>query len=249
MPQNLVYSGGFGLHGKPVFFLAELEQHERYEDYDLYVSSKELARDLAAPPGMTQDKCVFIRKESLRRFIWEKIEESTWHKQENPLARALACYDFKNNPDSSLDKMTNTEADTILQHEIGEIKAGQLLGEDWEIMLANMPRSHAEIMARAIRDHIADAVSTLPQLLKNAEPAQMHFYFANLTSMRKVIFPSLMNAYKEWIDHNDLSAIKKLVGKAEKHWLSIAHSMLSLYKKHGEDSYPHMESLIKNNYL
>ena len=248
-PQGLVYSGGYGLYGKPVFFLAELEKHERYEDYSLYVSSRELARDLAAPPGMAQDKCVFIRRESLRRFIWEKVEESHWHKQENPLARALACYDFKNNPETSLDKMTDTEVDTILQHEIGEIKAGQLLGEDWEKMLADMPRSHAEIMARAIRDHIADALSTLPQLIKNAEPAQMHFYFANLSSMRKVLFPSLMDAYNEWIDHNDLSAIKKLINKSEKHWLGLAQSMIELYRKHGDDSYPRMESLIKSNYL
>ena len=145
--------------------------------------------------------------------------------------------------------MTDTEVDTILQHEIGEIKAGQLLGDDWEDMLANMPRSHAEIMARAVRDHIADAVSTLPQLIKNAEPAQMHFYFANLSSMRKVIFPSLMDAYKEWHEHNDLSPIKKLLGKAEKHWLTLAQSLMALYKKHGDDSYARMESLIKSNYL
>ena len=247
--QGLVYSGGYGLHGKPVFFLAELEQQKNYDDYTLYVSSRELARDLAAPPGMALDKCVFIRRESLRRFIWEKIEESHWHKQENPLARALAFYDFKNHPEESLDRMTDTEVDTILQHEIGEIKAGQLLGDDWEDMLANMPRSHAEIMARAIRDHIADTISTLPQLLKNDEPAQMHFYFANLGSMRKVIFPSLMDAYREWNEHNDLSPIRNLLQKAEKHWISLAQSMLALYKQYGDASYGRMEALIKSNYL
>ena len=247
--HGLVYSGGYGLYGKPVFFLAELEKQQQYDDYTLYVSSRELARDLAAPPGMAQDKCVFIRRESLRRFIWEKVEESHWHKQENPLARALAYYDFKNNPDTSLNRMTDIEVDTVLQHEIGEIKAGQLLGEQWEEMIANMPRSQAEFMARAIRDHIADALSTLPQLLKNTEPAQMHFYFANLSSMRKVIFPSLMTAYKEWVDHNDLSAIRNVIGKAEKHWITLAQSIMALYKKHGDKSYPHMESLIKSNYL
>jgi hypothetical protein len=247
--QGLVYSGGFGLHGKPVFFLAELEQQQHYDDYTLYVSSRELARDLAAPPGMSLDKCVFIRRESLRRFLWEKIEESAWYKNENALARALAFYDFKNQPEESLDRMTDTEVDTLLQHEIGEIKAGQLLGDEWENMLINMPRSQAEIMLRAVRDHMADALSTLPQMLKNAEPAQMHFYFANLGSMRKVIFPSLMDAYQQWHEHNDLSPIRKLVNKAETHWLTLAKSILALYKKHGEDSYPHMESLIKSNYL
>ena len=79
-PLGLVYSGGHGLYGKPVFFLAELEHQQQYDEYNLYVASRELARDLAAPPGMAQDKCVFIRRESLRRFIWEKVDEQSHRK-------------------------------------------------------------------------------------------------------------------------------------------------------------------------
>lgn len=244
-----VYSGGYGLYGKPVFFLAELEHMETLDDFTLYISSRELARDLAAPPGMVQDKCVFIRRESLRRFIWEKVEESSWHKQENPLARALACYDFNNHPDTSLEKMTDIEVDTVLHHEIGEIKAGQILGDDWEQMLTDLPRSQAEIMARAVRDNIADAISTLPKLINNAEAAQIHFYFANLSSMRKLIFPSLMNSYQDWLKNKNTSAIKKLINKAEKHWIDLAQSLIQLHKKHGNNCSAHMEALIKHNYF
>ncbi len=248
-PSGLVYSGGYGLYGKPVFFLAELERTEHLDDYTLYVSGHELARDLAAPPGMAQNKCVFIRRESLRRFIWEKYEESHWYNAENPLARALAFYDFKNQPQESLDKMTDTEIDTIIQHEIGEIMAGQLLSDEWENMVANLPHSQAEIMARAVRDHIADALSTLPELLKRDDPAQIHFYFANLSSMRKLIFPSLMSAYMEWLVDKDTSPIKKQINKAKKHWLNLAHSLMKLHKKYGNESHHHMELLIKSNYL
>lgn len=247
--QGLVYSGGYGLYGKPVFFLAELEEYQQLDDYTLYIANRELARDLSAPPGMIQDKCVFIRRESLRRFIWEKVEESSWHQQENPLARALACYDFKDRPDESLEKMTDSEVDTVLHHEIGEIKAGQILGDDWELMLSELPRSQAEIMARAIRDNIADAISTIPKLIDNSEAAQIHFYFANLSSMRKLIFPSLLDAYQEWLKNNNTSAIKQLLNKAEKHWIDLAQSLIQIHKKHGEQSHSHMEALIKNNYF
>ena len=247
--QDLVYSGGYGLYGKPVFFLAELEQSRQFDDYTLYISNRELARDLAAPPGMIQDRCVYIRRESLRRFIWEKVEESSWHKQENPLARALACYDFKNNPDESLEKMTDIEVDTVLHHEIGEIKAGQILGDDWEQMILALPRSQAEIMARAVRDNIADAISTLPKLIHNSEAAQIHFYFANLSSMRKLIFPSLMDSYQQWLKNKNTSSLKKLINKAEKHWIDLAQSLIQLHKKHGDDCPAHMEALIKNNYF
>lgn len=247
--QGLVYSGGYGLHGKPVFFLAELEDMRRFEDYTLYVSGNELARDLAAPPGMAQAQCIYIRKQSLQRFLWEKIEESQWHSQENPLARALASYDFKEQPDDSLNQMTDTEVDTIIHHEIGEIQAGQILGEEWEAMLADLPRSQAELMARAVRDHIADSLTTLPELIRNDHAPQIHFYFANLSSMRKLIFPSLMQAYSEWLVSPNYAALKKLVGRAKQHWIHIARDMLSLYRKHGSDASPHIESLIKSNYL
>jgi len=247
--HNLVYSGGFGMLGKPVFFLAELQRKQQYDDYTLYISSKELARDLAAPPGMVQEKNVFIRRESLRRFIWEKVEESEWYNDENPLARTLKCYDFKNNPDESLDKMTDAEVETVLHHEIGEIKAGQLLGTEWDDMIASLPRSQAELMSRAVRDNLADALSTLPMLMKDAEPASIHFYFANLDSMRKLIFPSIMNSYKEWLKAGDKSPIKNLINKSESHWLNISKSLMQIHKKHGDESFSHMEALINSNYL
>ncbi len=247
--EGLVYSGGYGSYGKPVFFLAELDSKTVYEDYTLFVAGHELARDVTAPPGMAQDKAVFIRRESLRRFIWEKLEESHWHQQENPLSRALGCYNFESQLHESLDKMTDMEVDTVLYHEIGEIRASQVLGGDWEEMLIQMPRSQSEFMARAIKDHLADALSTLPRLLENREPAQLHFYFANLSGMRKVLFPSLYDAYNQWISSNSLQPIKQLISQSEEHWANLANSLLELFEQHQQKSYPEMEVLVKNSYL
>ncbi len=247
--HQLVYSGGYGLYGKPVFFLGELIHKEVLDDYTLYISGKELARDLAAPPGMAQDKTVYIRRESLRRFIWEKFEESHWHKQENPLARALACYDFKSNPEASLEQMTDNEVDTVLHHEIGEIRAGKLLGDTWETMLMELPRSQAEIMARAIRDNMADLLSTLPHLLEKQEPAQLHFYFANISSMRKTIFPELMAGYRDWLENRNTRKLQSLLGEASEHWNTIAQQMLKIFEQQGKHAAPQIEALINSNTL
>ena len=247
VPQNMVYSGGYGMLGKPVFFLAELERKQVFDDYTLYVSGTELARDLAAPPGMLQEKNIFIRRESLTRFIWEKIEESEWYNDENPLARSLKYYDFKNKPDESLNTMTNAEIETVIHHEIGEIKAGQLLGNDWEDMIATLPRSQIELMARAVRDNLADAISTLPMLLQQDDDASLHFYFANLSSMRKLIFPSIMNCYNEWVKSGDKSPLKKLNNKSEKHWLKTSRELMTLHQK--KSNHKLMEDVINNNFL
>ncbi|VAW59752.1 hypothetical protein MNBD_GAMMA11-1161 [hydrothermal vent metagenome] len=247
--KQWVYSGGYGLYEKPVFFIGELIHTEQLDDYTLYITGRELARDLAAPFGMTQQKTIYIRRESLRRFIWEKLEESGWHTQENPLSRALACYDFGKQPEESLEKMTDNEVNTVLQHEIGEIQAGKILGSQWQEMLVNLPHSQAEIMARSVRDNIADMLSTLPALLEKNEKAQIHFYFANISSMRKMIFPSLAEAYKGWLDSENPLEFNNLISQATDHWIDIAEKMLALYRQHGDKTQNEIETLINSHYL
>ena len=247
--HKLIYSGGYASYGKPVFFLAELERKTVFEDYTLYIAGHELARDLTAPPGMASNKTIFIRKESLRRFIWEKFEESHWHKQENPLARALACYDFHNQPEQSLENMASMETDTVLHHEIGEIQASKVLGDAWDKMVMDMPRSQIEFMARAIKDHIADAVCTLPRLIENREDAQIHFYFANFTAMRKLLFPSLYEAYQVWQQQGSISALEELTERSKQHWTALASQMLDIFDASQVDGYSEMQVLIETNYL
>ena len=247
--NGLVYSGGYASHGKPVFFLAELEAEHQHDDYTLYVAGHELARDLSAPPGMASDKTIFIRKESLRRFIWEKFEESHWHKQANPLSRALNSYDFDKQPIEALDRMTDIETDTVVHHEIGEIMASKILGNTWNSMVMNMPRSQLEFMARAIKDHLADAISTLPKLIENPEPAQIHFYFANMTGMRKEIFPSLHDAYNTWVKQGSLNHLREKTEQSKQHWETLGKDLLDIFDASGNSSYDSMQRLISSRYL
>lgn len=247
--NKLVYSGGYGHYGKPVFFLADLESKTRFDDYTLYICGHEHARELAAPPGMSHNQTVFIRKESLKRFIWEKVEESHWYSKDNPLARALGHYDFTSAPEQSLEQMTSLEADTVLYHEIGEIQASRLLGDEWESMLMQMPRSQAEFMARAIKDHMADALSTLPRLVENNDASQIHFYFANLSGMRREIFPGLMEIYHAWKDSGNAALISDISSRSLEHWLSLAKTMLGEFAERGTGDLANLETLVRKNVL
>lgn len=88
-PYGLVYSGGIGRFGRPHFFLGELERRVDTPDYSLMVSGRELARDLTSPPAMTRDRVIYVRRESLRQMLWEKLESWRWHRPDNPLGRAF----------------------------------------------------------------------------------------------------------------------------------------------------------------
>jgi len=248
LKQGLVYSGGIGHKAKPHFFLAKLEREEKLNGYQILISSDEYARDLTSPPAMSQDKTIYIRRESFKRMVWEKIETWQWNKPENAMARAMQYYDFETNIESSLEHMTNNELESTVLHEIGEIKAGEEL-KGWSKMMSDLTFTPAEIMARGVRDHLADAVSTLPALIEQENKASIHFYFANLTNMRKHIFPSLESAYQQWTESHNVNKLKNTIDKSKTHWLNIATEMLSLHNTHQNQCAPHIESLINNNHL
>jgi hypothetical protein len=246
---GLIYSGGLGLKSKPHFFLGKLHAQHTVDGYTVYISNNEYARDLAAPPAMALGQTIFVRRESLKRMVWEKLEEWRWNRPENAMARAIAHYDFAGDLDTALDAMTENELHSTLLHEIGEVEAGQYLGTEWEQMLAELPHSKAEIMLRALRDHLADAISTLPRLLEQEQAPSLHFYFANLSSMRKHLYPSLHKAYQHWHESSNLQPLQKQISRGRKHWQSLADNALELYRQQGTEARHAIESLLEDSRL
>lgn len=247
-PSGLVYSGGIGYKNKPHFFLADLESEKAVNGYNILVSSREYARDLTSPPAMSHGNTIYIRRESFKRMIWEKTEEWRWNKPDNAMARAMRCYDFDKNLENALERMTNNELDAAVLHEIGEIKAGESLS-GWSSMMADVSRTQAEIMARAARDHLADTISTLPALINDNKEASIHFYFANLTNMRKLMFPSLISAYQNWISSSKTHEFENIIKTGLEHWKTITTKMIELHDEYQGNCSKHIESLVSTNYL
>lgn len=247
--HDLVYSGGLGVNNRPHFFLADLEHYESHPQYELYIAGKEYARDMAAPPAMSVNNTIFIRKESFRRLLWEKLETWRWNRPDNALGRAFACYDCENDLEKALAQMSECEVDNVIQHELGEIKAGHLLGEQWEELLFTLPHSKTSIMLRAVRDHLADSITTLPTLLKLNHTASWHFYFGNLNNMRKLIFPSLDKAYQHWLDTQSLSKLASVIEQSQSHWLALCQDILCINDNNIKNKQLAIQDLIENQYL
>jgi hypothetical protein len=247
--HGMIYSAGYGAKSKPHFYLARLESDLSRDDFRIYVSAEEYARDLSAPPAMSHRGEIFIRRESLRRMVWERLEEWRWNQPDNAMGRALRCYDFEADTDGALDQMTETEIQTLMLHEIGEVRAGGMLGENWREMIAALPRSRLELMARAVRDHLADALSTLPALLERDHPPSLHFYFANLSGMRKQTYPAILDAYRHWVEYGDKSRLLEQVGAGREHWLQVARELIDLHDSRVRTAWHDMESLIEKKQL
>lgn len=245
VPQNYVYSAGYGRFNKPHFFLGALQRAEQRDGFTVYVSSCEYARDLVAPPAMSQNGVIYLRQESLRRFLWERIEEWRWNRNGLAMEHALAGYDFDRDAEDALDRMTETETESVILHELGEVRAGRLLGTAWQALIADIARSKAEILARAVRDLLADCLSTLPGLLERGEAAAVHFYFANYSGMRRHLFPEALDAYRKW-NEGEAQALERVVRDGAARWLDIAQQLLALHAQHGAGAHAPIEQLLEN---
>ncbi len=248
-PHGLVYSAGLGNCARPHFFLARLQRTETHAATTIYIAGDEYARDLVAPPAMSREHRIFLRQQSLRRMIWEKVEEWRWKRQDSPMGRALQSYGFEHDAEAALDAMAEQQTETLLLHEIGEVSVGEQLGEQWHDLLLALPRSRVELMVRAVRDLLADSISTLPTLLNQAHAGSIHFYFSGHKGIRQLLAPALEQAYRHWNDTGDLTALHEAAETGRRHWTETAEGILARFNEQRNDPADAIEAFIEKRIL
>ncbi|MGE5089622.1 MAG: Sfum_1244 family protein [Candidatus Levyibacteriota bacterium] len=226
-PHALVYGAGVGRFGKPQFFLGTLTRHERRGDLSVLVSAREHARDLAPAPAASRAGTIYVRLESLQRVLWEKADAWSGRRAQGALAAALAAHGYADDPSAALQRMADAEAETLILHEQGEHEAGRRLGPRWESLLGRLGQRRPELFVRAVRDHLADCLVTLPALLARDDPASIHFWFANLDGMRRELYPRIVAAYAAWRDGDRGSALAAAVDAGTRHWADVCAAVLA----------------------
>ncbi len=226
LPRGLVYGAGYGRFHRPHFFLAELEHDGMRDGIRVLVAGRELARGLAPMPAALQGDTIYVRREALRTWLRERVDFWRSRRTAGALARAIECWGLAAGDESGFERVVDAEIETVILHEIGEARAGARLGAAWEEMLATLEDRRAEILARAVRDNLADCLSTLPVLLERDAHASLHFWFAHLDGMRREIFPALAAAYSAWRDSGSAAALADAVRAGAAHWERAARSLL-----------------------
>ena len=250
VPKDLVYSAGYGRFVKPHFFLGRLLRREQRRGFDVLVSDREFARDLVAPPAMTLGQQIFVRRESVRRMLWQHLEEWRWRKcPEEAMARAVAFYDFDGDPERALEQMTDIEVEAATLHELGEGAAGGYLGAAWADMMLSVAGTMVEVMARAVRDLLADCLVTLPALLESRAESSIHFFFANLRGMRREFSPDLRVGYDRWLQRGDLSVLVSAAEAGREHWPAVARRLLAMHQELGDTGLEPMQNFLRAQQL
>ena len=234
VPHGLVYNAGIGRFGKPHFFLGRLAHHEESDGLTVLVCACEYARDLTAIPAALQDSTVIVRREALRQWLWEKAE--AWALKQTPgaMALALGAHGYERDPAAALERMTDAETETLILHERGEHAAGKLLGPGWPAMIASFRKRRPEILARAVRDNLADCLVTLPVLLERQAWPQLWFWFSNFDGMRRELFPALANFDYAKVGAGGMKcpvagpALQEIVQRGAAHFEQVARRLLVL---------------------
>lgn len=238
--KGLVYGAGIGRFGRPQFFLGRAIAREIRSDCEIVVCGEEFSRGASAAPAMSRGHEILIRQDALERWLWARYEEWQLHPRDNGLSvayasyadRIVAEYGHAIDPPVVIRQMALHERETLILHELGERRIDADLGEDWHEMLDDMPSRKAELLARSIRDLLADCTVTLPRLLASDSFASIHCWFGLLDGVRLKLSPALLEAYQHWRTLPEGSRLAGLEA-ARQHYAVAAERLLTAWRRDG----------------
>ena len=234
LPTGLLYGAGLAGSDRPVFFLAELHSASQRDGLAVLSADHELARGLLAPPAALDvappTPAIVLRREAVARWGWEKFETYVLRRRTGSALHAVVeAYDFERDFDAALPRWLTEQSEAMVLHEIGEHRVGELLGAQWGALRLSLPTRRGDLYARAVRDHLADFIVTLPTLLDRDATASIHVWFANYDGVREQLFPALKDAYAAWRTGDDGRALHAAISAGKVHFTCLATHALQLH--------------------
>lgn len=213
---GLIYGSGYAYSLKPTFFLANIEDKKEINGYTVYILGRELARDLMTIPALSQNDSVLIRQEPAKLFFWDQV---LYLKKSGryALKYALANYGLNDNNlkgiQQNLEKIVADEMERYIYHELGEIRDTTFNRHTWREIIATYPHTPIELLARAVKDFLADTndFGTLRFIIRERKASSLAFYVAFLDGLMKELFPEIRPAFNKFVKTKDWKVINDAV--------------------------------------
>lgn len=235
--RGLVYGAGLGLFGAPMFFLAERESDQVRDGVRVIVAGAELARGFTAAPAASRGATILVRTDAMRRWLWTRAETARLGPPDTAFARALHGYRAGAvDTVGAVESMVRGETETLVLHEVGELRAATLLGSEWEDMLLAVKDRRTEVVLRAVRDLLADCLVTLPALTARAAARSLYFWIANFDGMRRALAPELAQACHSDSRDLDLAALDRAARSGQHVWGNLAVDLLASWRRGGGEA-------------
>lgn len=255
--KHLVYGAGYGRSMKAVFFLADKIEQRNVAGLPVLILGKERAKEMASPFAMAQDGVIFIRKESLRFFLWDAIQELR-SSSRNSFRHALQLYGLLQNGQlhqqkfkETLDIMVDAELDLFIYHEVGEVLQTTLNSLTLQKIISRFPGSVYELVSRSIKDILADThpEGLLSHLISVKLETSLSFYVGFLDGLRKMLFPEIIDAQQKFQDDRDWRGIEQARKHCRDNTLQYAEKIHTITQYIGDASDDHVRDLFNRQIL
>jgi hypothetical protein len=235
-PRGFLYGAGYAFSLKPTFFLAEIENKSLINGYTVYALGSERARDLLTLPALTQAQQILLRTDSAKLFLWDQI---TYIKKSGRSALKFALENCGLNKQSTeaiqqhLPAILTAQKDNYLYHEIGELSDSTFDPEIWRELIAAFPHSPIELLARSLKDLLADThpSGTLHHLVEHRKLAGLGFYAAFLDGMQKELFPQFQKTFDDFTKTLNWRIIKDTAAEGHQQAKRVVSEMIELFQK------------------
>ncbi len=213
---DLVYGAGYGRSLKAIFFLAHLREERQVAGTRVLILDREEAREMAAPFAMLQDGVIIIRRQPLRFFFWDQVQEirsSGRAVLRHALKVSAVKVEERVDRDSfreKLDEIVDREIPAFIHHELGELQERELTSGHLRKLVAAFPHSAIELTARSVKDVLADTgpAGMLGYIIDSEMESSLAFYAAFLDGMRQVLQPEVETAIRTFLTDQDWSKVE-----------------------------------------
>ncbi|MDH3328657.1 MAG: hypothetical protein OEM01_05435 [Desulfobulbaceae bacterium] len=234
--RKILYGSGFGRSLKSIFFIADIIKEDSVEDIPVFILGREWAKELSSPFAMLQDGTIIIRREPLRFFFWDQIQEIRSSSKAS-LHHALKIYDILTDGHLSqekfrdrLDTIVDNEIPIFIYHEVGEKMQQSFDSHTLRKIISIFPDSAIEYVSRAVKDILAD---THPQgmisyIIRERREASLGFFVGFLAGLRKELFPQLTDSFNAFLENRDWQMIEDARRHCREENLKIAEKITNI---------------------
>ncbi|MFH1135194.1 MAG: hypothetical protein V1816_03830 [Pseudomonadota bacterium] len=225
--DGLFYGAGLAAFLKPSFFLARVLEERDLDGIRVLRLGEEHARDLFASPAQTLDDIIVARRGPLAAFLWDTLQYGEKSRRK-ALDLAAWVYGLKSGSPPGAEEwknrfeaMVERETEPLVRHELGEIRDSVFQKELWRDLIGAHPHSRVELLARAIKDVLADTAEfgRLGFIVKSRRLGSLGVFAAWHDGLAARIFEEFAPAFERFLETKDWDLIDAV---REKGWEKAA---------------------------
>lgn len=232
--RGLFYGAGYAYSLKPTFLLADIAAQALTEGIPVVRLGREWARDLLTLPAFVQDGAVVFRREAARLYLWDQI---LYVKPSGrpALDAALKRFGLPPGPVAAvaprLDDLLDRLEDLYVYHECAEQLDTVFDDQLWREIIAAFPHSAVELLARTVKDLLADTHPRGPlrRMLSRRDDVALGCYVAFFDGLGRALFPELRAAFSKMAAAGDWATLSDAVDAGRAAAARAARRLSDLY--------------------